>query len=286
MNSKLVYTITVLFICSSLFAQTKSEPSKMIKSKKWEALLDKDLSKWEIWTGVPQPSVKNLPAGYVIPEDGKPIEPIGLDNSMNVFSVTMDENNEPMVTISGEVYAGLTTLKSYSNYHLTLLFKWGEKKWEPRLNVKRDNGLLYHCYGSHGAFWNVWKSCLELQIQEGDFGDLYCLAGTSAKVQADETNHWDPKGNKISKTAKRSVDAESEKGAWTRVDLYVIDDSAIHVVNGKVVLALKDALNGDGKKLSEGQIQIQSEGAEGFVKGVYIRPITNYPKKIKKAAGF
>ena len=144
---------------------------------------------------------------------------------------------------------------------------------------------MYHCYGEHGAFWNVWKKCLELQIQETDMGDLYCLAGTKAKVAADETNHWDPNGTIISKTAKRSVDNESPKGEWTRIDLYVIEDSAIHVVNGKVVLALKDALTHDDKKLTKGQIQIQSEGAEAYAKDICIRPIKKFPSNIKKEAG-
>ena len=59
-----------------------------------------------------------------------------------------------------------------------------------------------------------------------------------------------------------------------------------HVVNGKVVLALENALSKDGEKLDKGQLQIQSEAAEGFVKDVCIRPIKKFPNAIKKAAGF
>ncbi|SDW28727.1 protein of unknown function [Lutibacter oricola] len=283
--------VIILCVTASLSVYSQKSlniegPSKKIASKKWQPLLDKNLSKWEIWTGVPDPSVKNLPASYVIPEDGKPVDAIGLNNEMNVFSVSLDKDGTPILNISGEVYAGLTSKKEYANYHLTMLFKWGEKKWAPRLEAKRDCGLLYHCYGEHGAFWNVWKSCLELQIQEGDMGDLYCLAGTKSKVSADKTNHWDPKGERISKTAKRSVDAESPNGKWTRIDLYVVDDVAIHVVNGHVVLALKDAITNKGEKLNKGQIQIQSEGAECYAKEIFIRPLKKFPKKIKKVAGF
>ncbi|WP_111708888.1 3-keto-disaccharide hydrolase [Lutibacter citreus] len=288
-NSYLKIGIVAFCLAISLpmLSQTKSKvPTKRKSSKNWKPLLDKELSNWDVWTGVPDKTVKNFPAGYVIPKDGKPVEAIGLSNEMGVYKVTLDEKGAPVLNISGEVYAGLTSKKEYGNYHLTMLFKWGEKKWAPRLEAKRDNGLLYHCYGDHGAFWNVWKRCLELQIQEGDMGDLYCLAGTKSNVTADKTNHWDPKGTKISKTAKRSVDAESPKGEWTRIDLYVIEDSAVHVINGKVVLALKDARTHEGKKLDSGQIQIQSEGAACYAKGIYIRPIKKFPKKIKKAAGF
>lgn len=290
MKSSLQFLITVVFTCLisiTGFSQSGVKgPSEKFKSKQWVSLLDENLTNWEVWTGVPDVSVKDLPEGYLVPEDGKPVKAIGLDNSKKVYTVTIDEEGKPVLNISGEVYAGLTSKKDYSNYHFTMLFKWGEKKFAPRLNNKRDSGLLYHCYGEHGAFWNVWKRCLELQVQETDMGDLYCLAGTKAKVAADETNHWDPKGTTISKTAKRSVDNESSKGEWTRIDLYVFDDKAIHVVNGKVVLALKDALTHDDKKLTSGQIQIQSEGAEAYAKDICIRPIKKFPTNIKKEAGF
>lgn len=285
------------FIASSLFVlsvvlsgqsqetkKLKIRPSKMVSSSKWEAMLDKDLSQWEVWTGVPHKTVENLPDGYVVPEDGKPVSPIGLGDPLGIYKIQKDDSGALIMKISGEVYAGLTSTKSYENYHFTMLFKWGEKKWAPRLDAKRDNGLLYHCHGEHGSFWNVWKSSLELQVQETDFGDLYTLAGTEALVPITE-NRWDPKSETISKKAKRSIDAESPHGEWTRVDLYVIGDKAIHVVNGEVVLALTEAKDKNGNKLTSGQIQIQSEGAEGYVKEMFIRPLKKFPKKIRKAAG-
>lgn len=248
--------------------------------------MDEDLSKWEVWTGVPEPSVKNLPEGYEVPADGKPIKPLGLGDPKRIFTTEKDEEGDLMVHISGEIYAGLTSLESYSDYHLTLLFKWAEKKYPPRMKRKRDSGLLYHCHGKHGAFWKVWKSCLELQIQETDMGDLYALAGTSSVVKHDTTNHWDPTSELTKKTTKRSFDNESPHGEWTRIDLYVLDDKAIHMVNGEVVLALTDARSKNGEKLKAGQLQMQSEAAEGYFKDMAIRPIKKFPKKLSKAAGF
>lgn len=60
----------------------------------------------------------------------------------------------------------------------------GQKKWEPRLNLPRNSGLLYHATGPHGAFWNTWKRSLEFEVAENDFGDLYPLGGTRADVAA------------------------------------------------------------------------------------------------------
>lgn len=284
LSSITFFTIAISGTAQELPDEVKG-PSKMVSSSKWEPMLDETLSQWEVWTGVPDKSLKNIPNSYVLPESGKPIAPIGLGDPLGVYKVDKNSDGELILKISGEIYAGLTTLKSYENYHFTMLFKWGEKKWAPRLDNKRDSGLLYHCYGEHGSFWKVWKSCLELQIQEEDFGDLYILAGTKAKV-ATTDKRWDPESEILKNKAKRSVDAESPHGEWTRVDLYVIGDTAVHVVNGKVVLALTDAIDGEGNALTSGQIQIQSEGAEGYAKDIFIRPIKKLPKKIRKAAGF
>jgi hypothetical protein len=262
-------------------------PSKIVKSKDWVSLLDQNLSQWEVWTGVPEPSVQNLPASYQKDENGENKTPIGLGDPMGIFKVTEDENGELILNISGEVYAGLTSKKDYANYHLTFLFKWGEKKYEPRLERKRDNGLLYHCHGEHGAFWDVWKSSLEYQIQEGDFGDLYKLAGAKADVTVDEEGKWNADASELSKGVRtiRKVDGESPHGQWSRIDLYVLEDSSVHVVNGNVVMALKNAISKDGSKLDAGQIQLQSESAECYMKDIQLRPISKFPGWIKKETG-
>ena len=282
-------TLLISQTCPNLFGQNDINlPIKKVESKDWSPLLDENLSQWEVWTGVPEPKIKNLPQHYKKDEDGKNKTPIGLGDPMGIFKVIEEENGELVLNISGEVYAGLTTKKNYSNYHITLLFKWGEKKYEPRLDRKRDNGLLYHCHGEHGAFWNVWKSSLEYQIQEGDFGDLFTLAGTKATVNVDEEGKWNPYSEKLNKSIRtiRKVNAESPHGEWTRVDLYVVGDSAIHMTNEKVVMALTNIQTKDGKKLDTGQIQLQSEGADCFMKDINIRPILEFPDWIKNEAGF
>ncbi|WP_430936192.1 3-keto-disaccharide hydrolase [Saccharicrinis sp. 156] len=289
MKTKILLLALTVLMSGNLVAQKTVKvkyPAKKVKSKDWKVLLDNDLTAWEVWTGVPHKSIKNLPEGYQKEANGENKKPVGLGDPFDLFTVSTDEDGEPVLNISGLAYGGLTSIESYSNYHLTLLFKWGEKKYEPRLNKPRDCGLLYHCHGEHGAFWDVWKSCLESQIQERDFGDLFTLAGTSAKVRANDEKRWDPTSDNFVKSAKRSFDAESPHGEWTRVDLYVIGDKAVHVTNGVVVLALTDAKSKNGNPLTKGQIQIQSEGAECYAKDICIRPINKFPKKVLKAAGW
>jgi len=140
----------------------------------WTDLLAEDFTCWEKFLGVPH-STTGLPGASPNVTNGSGT-PLGLNNDpTNVFSV-INVNGEKQLYITGQVYGGLTTKREYSNYHLSMQFKWGTQKWEPRLNKLRDSGILYHCKGPHGAFWDVWKSSLEMQVQEGDCGDYYRLS--------------------------------------------------------------------------------------------------------------
>ena len=260
--------------------------------KEWTNLLDSELSQWDKFIGVPHKSVKL--EGVEKSDDGKKGIPLGLNNDpLNVFSM----NDEGVLVTSGEIYGGLTTKQEYSNYHLKLQYKWGDKKWEPRLERLRDAGLLYHCTGVHGAFWNVWMRCLELQIQEGETGDLYALAGANAMVSSkavdgEKFRIYDAKGDKQGVGGHygkarlvRSQSNEKTHGEWNSVELYVVGSSAVHVVNGKVVNVIEDAhlfIDDEKVSLDVGKIQLQSEGATVYYKDVMIKSILDFPKEIKE----
>ncbi len=265
----------------------------------WTDLFDPDLSQWELWMGVPHESVKDLPPGTPVSPDGKTGTPLGLNNDpKQVFSV-IEQEGEIVLKITGEIYGGLTTLAEYENYHVRLETKWGQKIWEPRLTRLRDNGLLFHCVGPHGSFWNVWKRCLEVQIEQTNFGDLYCLAGTSAQVTIvprDKGWAFDPKGElkitgarpgSAAPMVKRSADYERE-GEWNTVELYTVGDRAVFLSNGHVVNALRDTqvkIDNVSRPLTRGKLQLQSEAAEVYFRRMQIRPIKEIPAPILQAAG-
>ena len=71
-------------------------------------------------------------------------------DSRRVFSVVKIDG-KPAIKVSGEHFGGISTFEEYSNYHLSLEFKWGEAKYAPKLGQKRDSGLLYHGVGEQGT---------------------------------------------------------------------------------------------------------------------------------------
>ena len=268
----------------------------------WENLLDSKLSKFDKFIGVPHKTVDLEWEGKST--DGRTGKPLGINNDpKNVFS-TIEENGETLLYITGEVYGGLTTKQEYGNYHFKAQFKWGEKKWEPRLKNKRDNGILYHCKGPHGAFWNVWMSSLECQIQEGDCGDFIALNDVYGDVPASKSFRengkayfvYNPKGELTPlKWGKGFEDGQASKnklyekpnGEWNTIEIICVGRTSMHIVNGHVVNVVKNArydLDGKTIPIESGKIQIQSEAAETYYKNIQIKPVSKFPRKYKKQA--
>ncbi|MFY0627847.1 MAG: DUF1080 domain-containing protein [Reichenbachiella sp.] len=291
---KIVGALTIFFFTSALTMSPTLESTKA--SDEWEFLLDDELTNWDKFLGVPHYSVEL--EGYE-KGDGKEGTPVGLNKDpLNVFSVK-NINGESILSITGEMYGGLSTKKEYENYHLSFEFKWGTKKYEPRLNDKRDSGILYHCQEPHGQFWNVWMRAPEMQVQETDCGDFYPLVGVGMDIKASkkmdgDRSFWvyDPQGDlRTFKTepwsdCKKIANYENPGDEWNTLELICIGDKAYHIVNGKVVMALENSVvfdeDGRPSTLTKGKIQIQSEGAEVFYKNIKIREVETLPKAFAK----
>lgn len=286
-----VFVLTcALLISSNINAQKKCKTID---------LLDTDLTHFEKWLGVPHTTVKDLPEGTYQANVVTKGTPLGLNNDIkNVFTTSI-ENGEVILNISGELYGCITTKEIYENYHFSTMFKWGNKKWEPRLDRKMDSGILYHSYGEHGRFWQTWKTALEYQVQEQDLGDFISLGSTGkvkekgpkVEIRGDfsETKTFDP-NSEVYSEGYGYINAASEhdapNGEWNLLELYVIGNNAVHVVNGVVVMVVENARKADGSILNKGQIQIQSEAAECYYKQMTIKSIKKFPKKIKKQVRF
>lgn len=289
-NVKLL--LPCLLLSLQLFAQNKSKPVN---------LLDDKLSYWYKWIGVPHKSVTGLPAGTPT-GDGMNGTPLGMNDPKNVFSV-INMDGEKVLKVTGEIYGGLTTKKEYENYHLHLQYKWGTKKWAPRLTLPRDMGIMFHLTGTNeDAFWSVFMMGLECQISEGTSGDLFLVPNKNfsilpvAETRVNNTGNWDINapmkmigGRGKPGNIKRSENFESDSTHWTTEDLYTVGSTAVYLVNGHVVMAYQNAglLQPDNTitPLTKGKIQLQSEGAEGYYKDITIQSITDIPDDIKKAAG-
>jgi Domain of Unknown Function (DUF1080) len=164
-----------------------------------------------------------------------------------------------MIHVSGQKFGYIATEESYSSFHLKLEFKWGEKKYPPRENEKRDAGILYN-----GDIYNgdkIWPRSLECQIQEGDCGDIW-LIDSATVIHADTMTRKRPYHRVV-----KSKDAEKPTGEWNKVDVIVNNGEISYLVNGQEVNKAKNP------SPKTGRIILQSEGAEIYYRNVELQKL-------------
>jgi hypothetical protein len=264
----------------------------------WQQLLDKDLSHWRVYQSYQH--TNDFRGRAPVDAEGEKIPPIGYDKNLYDLFTVSEEAGEPVLRVSGETYGCVISNQSYRNYHLRLQVKFGQKRWEPRLEKALDSGLLYHSVGDAGVdYWLSWMRSFEFQVMqsgttEGNSGDFWSIAGTKADIKISQpdpekrTYYYDPEGEWLT-VGSRGVtnfcgteDHNSPEGEWTTLELICYEGQSVHIVNGEVVMALKNLRytdKGEDKPLVEGRLQLQSEAGEVFYKGIEIRPLEQMPEK-------
>ena len=172
----------------------------------------------------------------------------------------------------------------HKDYKLSLEYKWGEKKFPPRLELVRDAGLLYHV---HRQRPDDWPASIESQIQEGDVGDLWAVSARASSVIDPRTQRFTLLENggvpvtvgndgKFERVRHGRV---NEYPGWNTLEVIVQGDRAMHIVNGVPNLRVNDMKSWDANssswvKLDHGRIALQAESAELYYRNVRIRPLT------------
>lgn len=241
----------------------------------------KDLAGWETWLWTPL-AVSEVP-GMERDSKGNYVKALGLNNDpLGVFKVeTVD--GAPAIHISGEGFGTLTTLETFSNYHLKAQFKWGKKKFGAA-NRPRNGGLLFHAHGKHGEVGDRWMNAHQYQIEEGGCGDYIgvgaVIADAPAKAGDDKRRKFDPAGDvfsfrgNVKDAAKclRGAGEEAAVGEWNTLELYCVGDQIIQMLNGKETARLTKSRKETGEALTGGRIALQIEAAEIYFRDITIEP--------------
>jgi len=159
--------------------------------------------------------------------------------------------------VSGAETGYMATVKKYSNFHFTVEFKWGEKKYPPRENVARDNGICYYAVPTD----RVWPRSVECQIQEGDCGDFWLIDSVTAIVDGVL------QGPTANTRVIKKKDNEKPTGEWNRIEIIASRGKCTHIVNGMIVN------EGENMSLRSGRILIQSEGAEIYYRKIDLKEL-------------
>jgi Domain of Unknown Function (DUF1080) len=280
----------LLFVINPVLAAENGAPEAQTAKQSdhdWIRLFDgKSLNGW--YTKIQNQKTNEDPAKFFQVHDG-------------VIHVYKDQ------AAGSEVPNGyLATEAEYANFHLRMEYKWGTKKFKPRMMVVRDAGLLYHVQRPD----SVWPRCVECQIQEGDVGDCFTVRGVRLVTTVEAVPIKTPSGV-IKKLPRYKADggethtlgdsgivrvvksSTPEHDGWNTVELVVRGSKGSeHIVNGETVFRAKDlqelgaeALSTPLKKgevdkrewgpLAQGRIALQCEYSEVFYRDIEIRAISD-----------
>ena len=222
MNKK--YYSIIIFLFSTLFLE-------QVEVKQFKPLFNgKDLSGWYSF-----------------------LKTKGKNNDVDtIFSV-----NNGLLKITGKEFGYIVTEKSFTDFHLVVEFKWGEKKYPPRENKVRDNGICYYVVPTD----KVWPRSVECQVQEGDCGDFWLIDSVTAVV--DGVQQGPTKNTRVIK----KKDNEKPTGEWNRIEVIAKKGKCTHIVNGVIVNEAENV------SLRHGRILIQSEGAETYYRKIDIKEL-------------
>ena len=187
------------------------------------------------------------------------------------------------------------TRDEHSDYVLHIEYKWGHKKFAPRMTRLRDAGLVFHTYEN---VTNSWPRGIEYQIEDSDVGDLWLISSQADSTIKPNAYHHDPDplqnnasyyapasdGGQTETLGKHNGyvrlrhGAEYEKPSWNSVDVVVRGDSATYLVNGQVNMRITnlkkwDAASNGWVRLDRGRILFQAEYAEIYYRNIRIRPV-------------
>jgi hypothetical protein len=258
-------------ICLSLMALMMSSQA-VIAAPQWTALFNgKNLSNFDI-------------AYASQPVDGRPA------------SALFEVKGGVIHTYPGQ-QAGSTQPSAYfqtrdehSDYVLHLEYRWGDKKFAPRMARLKDAGIIFHVYEN---VEKNWPHGIEYQIEDKNVGDLWIISAkadvatqTPPRPQGpdplqDSSPIYAPGGQMTTygdhnKYVRIRRSAAFENPGWNSVDVVVRGDSAVYLINGHVnmrVTRMKKWDRGAWQKLDRGKILFQAEYAEISYRNIKIRPV-------------
>ena len=212
--------------------------------------------------------------------------------------------DDGQLKISGRGFGYVRTNENYRDYHLVIEHKFTGPTHGTREGKARDNGIFVHCHGPDGSYGGTWMAGIEAQIIEGGTGDILVLSpkmpdgseiitSVTAEIGADRDKEMIWKRGEPRKTItkgrinweKRDVDWKDEAGfrgrddvesrlnEWTRMEVIAKGDTLQYFVNGVLVNECFEC------KPSEGQIFLQTEGAEMLVRRYELYPLGEYKEK-------
>ncbi len=196
----------------------------------------------------------------------------GKDNSPDSVNTWAVKNG--VITDTGKPAGYIRTDKRYSNYRLTVEWRWLEAPVDAKGKVRtRNSGVLLHMQGKD----EVWPKSIEAQLMEKNAGDFFIIGGVdtnehkasraAAIAAAGSDDAAKKKAENNRRLPRKNPTNEKPDGEWNRYDIVCQGDTITLTVNGL------EQNRVTGVTVQEGHICLQSEGAPIEFRNVTLTPL-------------
>ena len=149
------------------------------------------------------------------------------------------------------------TTQDYADFVLKLEWRW------PKDKKPGKGGVLLRTTGKN----KIWPKCLEAQINVGDAGDFWGLAGYEFTGPAERFKSLEhPQFGKL-RNLKKTEAVEKPAGQWNTYEIVAKGDVVTLKINGRTVN------RATGCEVEPGKILLTSEGDEIHFRNVRLIPI-------------
>jgi hypothetical protein len=217
-----------------------------------------------LWTALAMALLSRAPAQDAAPNTPPPASrenQVALFNGKDFtgFTFCMQDHADPFQTWSvtngvihctGQPIGYLRTTQSYSNYFLTVVWRF------VKVAPKADNtGILLNLQLPD----KVWPQCIQVQGKHDRQGDLFLMEGAESK----EHRGMD----KNVPVPMRGPSVENPVGEWNTAETICAHGGVASFINGKLMNEITECtING-------GFIGIQSEGGEIEIRSIFFSPL-------------
>jgi len=173
-------------------------------------------------------------------------------NVQDVWSV-----EDGVLICTGKPLGYLYTKKDYRDFVLRLQWRWPEGK------KPGNGGILLRMTGEN----RIWPMSLEAQLNNGNAGDFWGLAGYPLTGPEERLNSSEHKQFGKLTNLKKTANLEKSPGEWNTYEITAVGDTVTLVINGEQVN------RATGCFPDFGRICLTSEGSEIHFRNIVVTEI-------------
>jgi hypothetical protein len=190
------------------------------------------------------------------------------ENDWYAYIKTSSEKQEPskiyefsdgMIKMHGENIGYLMSKKSYTNFELSLEYRWNMDEKYNKGKGKKNSGVMYNIPTDSPD--RIWPKGIQFQIKENTTGDFIFMDQVTAKVNGKLVEPG------ASVTSPKFSENEKPYGEWNSIVIKSANGKITQFLNGKLVNECVEASS------VEGRISLNYEGSAIDFRNIRLKQI-------------